>query len=447
MRIGLIAVSGVRVWNEDLVRVGITLPGFLRRSEIIASLPSLGLLTLAAATPRRVELEYVEAPAPDALLVEPGRFDAVAISSFSARIKEAYELADRFRRGGTKVVLGGLHVTARPEEAAARADAIVVGEGEPSWPRLVADLARGELQRVYDSRPTPFDLSDAPIPRFELLDPDRYDRLTVQTQRGCPYRCEFCAASITIAPRYQVKPVENVIAEIRRIKGIWPKPFIELADDNTFVNKSHSKKLMRALAAEDVRWFTETDVSVASDEELLRAIRDAGCAQLLIGFESPSPAGLDGVETGANWKAKQLDGYRRAIDRIQGHGITVNGCFVLGLDGTGEEAFDDVLEFARETGLYEVQVTVQTPFPGTALYERLRRSNRLLREDAWELCTLFDVAFEPERMSVAQLESGFRDLVEKLYREDVVQDRRTKHRRRLRKLARTKVVHTQGGGS
>jgi radical SAM superfamily enzyme YgiQ (UPF0313 family) len=434
MKIGLIAISGVRVRNEELLKIGLTLPGFVRRSEIIASLPSLGLLTLAGMTGGEFDVEYREVPDVSALKDLPGEYDLVAISSYSAQMREAYDLADRYRRAGTPVVLGGLHVTALPEEAASHSDAIVIGEGEPSWPTLLEDFARGRLRPLYDSRKQEYSLDDAPMPRFELLDRERYNRLTVQTQRGCPHRCEFCAASVTLTPIYKVKPVEKVVAEVRRIKELWPKPFIEFADDNTFVDKNYGRKLMRALAGEHVRWFTETDVSVAEDDELLGLIRAAGCAQLLIGFESPSSKGLDGVETRSNWKVKQLDKYTEAIDKIQGHGISVNGCFVLGLDGTGPGSFDEVIEFARTSGLHEVQVTIQTPFPTTPLYDRLKRSGRLLREDAWESCTLFDVNFQPENMSVSDLETGFRRLVAEIYSEPLVVERNRKFRKRLRDI-------------
>lgn len=436
MKIGFIAMSGVRAHNKALTEHGLTLPGFVERSKVIASLPSLGLLTLAGMTPAQVEVDYIEVPDLDAVADVPGDFDAVAISSFSAQIGEAYRLADRYRARGTQVVLGGLHVTARPAEALQHADAIVVGEGEPSWPALVADLRRGKLQPVYDSRGHDFDLANASMPRFDLLEVERYNRLTVQTQRGCPFRCEFCAASIRIAPTFKVKPVAQVIAEIRRIKEIWPHPFIEFADDNTFVNRRHGKELMRALAHEHVRWFTETDVSVAQDDELLRLMHDAGCAQVLIGLESPSPAGLDGLEQKANWKARQRDHYQRAIDQIQGHGITVNGCFILGLDGTGPESFDEVWKFVRDSGLYEVQITVQTAFPGTPLYERLRQQGRLLRENTWELCTLFDVNLKPSGMSVAELESGFLALAGRIYNEDFIKERQDRFLARRRQKMR-----------
>ncbi|MEY2482165.1 MAG: hypothetical protein QOK24_693, partial [Verrucomicrobiota bacterium] len=309
VKIGFVAMSGVRAHNKELTKLGLTLPGFVERNKTIASLPSLGLLTLAGLTPDDFEVEYFEVPDIEALTELPGPFDLVAISSFSAQIKEAYQLAGRYRAAGMKVALGGLHVSACPSEAALHADTIVVGEGEPSWPALLADLRRGELKAVYDSRKTNFNLADAPMPAFHLLDVDRYNRITVQTQRGCPWRCDFCAASIRISPIYKIKPIEKVIAEIRRIKEIWSHPFIEFADDNSFVNKAHSKALLRALSKENIRWFTETDVSVAEDGELLELMRESGCAQVLIGFESPSRSGLNGVEERANWKARQHDRY------------------------------------------------------------------------------------------------------------------------------------------
>ena len=436
MKLGLVAMSGVRAHNPELTRLGLTLPGFVERNKVIASLPSLGLLTLAGLTPRQVDVEYVEVR--DLSDYDhAGRFDAVAISSFSAQIKEAYVLADRLRAQGTRVILGGLHVTAMPDEAAAHADAIVLGEGEPAWPIVMNDLLKGRLAARYDSRAVPFNLGLAPMPRFELLDPDRYNRLTVQTQRGCPFNCEFCAASIRLSPSYRAKPVEKVIAEIRRIKEIWAHPFIEFADDNTFANRRHGKRLMRALVAESVRWFTETDVSVARDRELLSLMRDSGCAQVLIGLESPQVEGLHGIETKSGWKERQRDFYMEAIRRIQDQGISVNGCFVLGLDGTGLDSFDAVRRFVRESGLHEVQITIMTPFPGTPLYERLRHEGRLLREDAWELCTLFDVNFVPERMTVKELEDNFVALGRDLYSGPETRRRKSAFFRQLRGAVRS----------
>ncbi len=428
MKIALVAMSGVRAENQALMRLGLTLPGFVSRSKVIASLPSLALLTLAGLTPETVDLHYIEVPDLAAVDGLPLEADAVAIASFTARIRDAYALAGRYRAAGSKVILGGLHVTARPAEARAHADAVVLGEAEAAWPRVVADLERGTLQPVYDMRGESFDLAAAPMPRFDLLDPARYNRLTVQTQRGCPFSCEFCASSIRLSPRFKTKPVEKVTAEIRRIKEIWPDPFIELADDNTFASRAHAKRLARAIAAEKVRWFTETDISVADDDELLSILRDSGCAQLLIGLEAPDRRALEGLETAANWKAGRADRYLEAIHRIQSKGITVNGCFILGLDGQDEDCFDRVARFVRESGLYEVQVTLATPFPGTPLYDRLRKDGRLIAPDAWERCTLFDVTFEPRSMSTAELERRFHALVAGLYSDEATAARRSAFR-------------------
>jgi radical SAM superfamily enzyme YgiQ (UPF0313 family) len=264
------------------------------------------------------------------------------------------------------------------------------------------------------------------MPRFELLEPTRYARFTVQTQRGCPFDCEFCAASVRLSRGFKVKPVEKVLAEIRRIRDLFDMPNIEFADDNTFANPAHSRRLMQALAGEGIRWFTETDIGFADDPELIELAARAGCVQVLIGLEGVSPIALNGVEKKANWKARRVDTYLDSIARIQDRGISVNGCFILGLDGTTEHSFDEILAFIDRSGLAEVQLTVLTPFPGTPLYDRLLAEGRILRPGAWDRCTLFDVNFVPDGMSVDQLDRGLRALAREVYGEA-----RTHARRRL----------------
>ncbi len=246
-RIGFIAMSGVRAHNAELTKLGLTLPGFVDRNKIIASLPSLGLLTLAGLTPDKFHVAYHEIADLKTLRELPTDFDLVAISTFTAQLNEAYEVADYYRVRKIPVVMGGITVSSLPEEAKDHCTSVVIGEGEPLWPEVLKDFDRGALKPIY-APSKEFDLADAPMPRFDLLDPDKYNRLTVQTSRGCPHRCEFCASSILLTPRYKVKPVEKVIAEIRAIKKIWPRPFIEFADDNSFVHREHYKKLLRELA-------------------------------------------------------------------------------------------------------------------------------------------------------------------------------------------------------
>lgn len=434
MNIGLIAMSGIRAQNQELMQAGLTLPGFVERSKVIASLPSLSLLTLAGLTPAKHHVEYREVADLKQLPDLPDHYDLVAITSLSAQIYDAYKVADAYRAKNIPVVMGGLHVTSVPDEAREHCTSVVVGEGEPLWPQVLADFERGALQPFYVQSPRGgFDLRQAPMPRFDLLDPAKYNRITVQTSRGCPHKCSFCASSILLTPDYKLKPVEKVIAEIRKIKSIWPKPFIEFADDNSFVSYRHYKDLLRALAKERVRWFTETDINVARDEELLRLMRDSGCAQILIGLESPRSASLNGVELNNNWKLRQQERYLGAIAKIQSYGITVNGCFILGLDGDTPDVFDQVLRFVRQSGLYEVQITFLTPFPGTPLYERLKAEGRLVRERAWELCTLFDINLQPKNMSIEELQSGFLRLAEQLYSTEETRQRREGFFKRLKR--------------
>jgi radical SAM superfamily enzyme YgiQ (UPF0313 family) len=417
MKVGLMALSGVRVRNENLVKLGVTLPQFVSRGQVIAQLPSLSLLIIAAVTPDDIEVDYVEVP--DVSQVQKLNLDCdlVAITSYSAQIYEAYELARRYREAGIPVVIGGTHVIAEPEEAKRHADSVVIGEAEPLWPRLIEDFKKKNLQPFYrEEHPGKYALSDSAIPRYDLLEPKNYNRITVQTSRGCPHECEFCAGSKLFGPGYRLKPVSRVIEEINKIKENWPKPFIEFADDNTFVDKGWSKEFVRAITPLEIKWFTETDISVADDEELLKLMYHSGCYQLLIGLESTSKDSLDGIDA-HNWKLKRADRYLEAVNKIQSNGISVNGCFIVGLDGDTAGIFEEIRDFIQESRLLEAQVTVLTPYPGTPLFKRLKSEGRLLKDEFWDRCTMFDINFRPKNMTVEELEQGLIWLFKEIYNE------------------------------
>jgi len=425
-------MSGIRVCDSELLKLGLTLPGFVDRSKIIASLPSLGLLTLAGMTGDEHSVEYFEVPDRGSFDIIGDGYDLVAISSYSAQIDEAYGLSERCRQMGIATVIGGPHVTAVPAEAIQYCDAVAVGEGESCWEEILRDCQKGQLSGYYGQANNGYDLSMSPMPAYELLDISKYNRLTVQTSRGCPHRCEFCAGSVMLTERYKQKPAGKVLNEIEKILSIWKRPFIELADDNTFVNKDYWKEILVKLKGKHIKWFTETDLSVSEDEELLDLMRRSGCAQVLIGFESPVQGALKGLEARQDWKYERFSKYKEAIKRIQSHGITVNGCFVIGLDGHTTEIFDEVFDFVNESELYEVQVTIMTAFPGTPLYSRLEREGRLLQAGRWDMCTLFDVNFRPKDMSAEELADGFKRLVVRLYEESFTKKRRDNFKKHLR---------------
>ncbi|MFC1866180.1 radical SAM protein [Chloroflexota bacterium] len=431
MKIGLLALSGIVVRTESIAKMGVTLPGFVNRGKIIASLPSLALLIIAAMTPEDIDLEYVEIPNIDKHRINPD-FDLVAISTFSAQAFEAYELADRYRENGIKVVIGGPHVTLLPEEAKSHVDSVVIGEAEPVWVDLINDFKTGKLKPYYKAD-KPYDISKSPTPLYKFLDKNKHNRITVQTTRGCPHDCEFCAASKILGP-YRKKPVELVVRDIEIIKEHWEHPFIEFADDNTFADKEWSKSLLKAITPLEIRWFTETDISIAQDDELLSLLRSSGCRQLLIGFESVVERSLEGMESN-NWKLNQYNSYLSAITKIQSYGISVNGCFILGLDNDGPDIFQNTLEFIKESQLLEVQLTILTPFPGTGLYQRMKREGRLLKEVYWDRCTLFDINFVPKNMTVNQLEDGSTWLGSQVYGEKAYIRRKNHYQQIVRSLS------------
>jgi radical SAM superfamily enzyme YgiQ (UPF0313 family) len=437
MKIGFLAMSGVRAHDPELLRLGLTLPGFVDRSRVVASLPSLGLLYLAAVTPPGHELHYYEAEADGKEPAEVYTCDLVAISTFSAQVSEAYAIADRLRRTGVLVAMGGLHVSVMTEEAFAHADYVVKGEGEAVWPAVVAAAKKRERRGIWDAAAfTPVDVRTLPVPRYDLLLDRPYNRFTVQTSRGCPWRCDFCASSVMLRSAYRKRPVEHVLRDIDALMELRPHPYIEFADDNTFVDKTWGKELCRGLIPRRLKWFTETDITIADDSELLELMREAGCRQVLIGLESPGSAELAGVELRADFKARRVGRASEAVRTIQDHGITVNGCFILGLDGHTPDLFRRVYEFAMDVPLYEVQITVLTPFPGTPLYNRLEQEERLLEPRAWRRCTLFDVNFRPKQMSADDLRGGLYWLSERLYNAETVQQRRRQFFHNLRRKRR-----------
>ena len=414
MNIGLIAFSGTRVRTAELAELGVTLPGFVRRGKTIASLPSLGLLTVAGLTPRHHRLSYLEIDKVSHQAALPN-FDLVGLSSLTARIDDAYGIADQYYARGTLVIMGGLHVSRLPEEALRHCHSVVVGGAEGIWPRVLADAERSQLQSIYQGATDSIFTPELYVqPRFDLLQNRPYNRVTIQTSRGCPRPCEFCGASLTITKRFNQKPVQTVLNEIRGVRQQFAEPFLEFADDNTFLDKRWGKELLRALIPENLRWFTETDASVADDLELCDLLAASGCRQLLIGFESPQANDLSGLDP-ADWKRKQAPKIRRVIDTLQSRGVSVNGCFILGLDSHTPDIFPVLSDFVRSSGLAEVQFTVLTPFPGTPLYHRLHREGRLLSDRFWDHCTLFDVNFRPAQMTVEELECGLRWLFQETY--------------------------------
>lgn len=426
--VALVAMSGFRVREREMLALGMKLPGLKQRAGAIASLPALGLLALGGMTPDSWTVSYHEATRVTDELVQEvlaKRPQLVAISALTASILEAYALAARIRSEGVRVVIGGLHATACPEEAAMRADAVVVGDGEPVWLDVLRDAEGGRLRPVYRAE-KPFDLAESPLPRLDLLGNKERPRYTLQTARGCPLACDFCGASRLLGP-FREKPVELITRELSALTALRPRATIELADDNTFAGRPRLD-VLDALRRSGVRYFTEADWRFGERPEILERLAASGCVQVLIGIETILEHGNGWNGMGA--KRAPLPRIMDAVQAIQEAGIAVIGCFIVGADGETLETMQSLGEFLLEAPLADVQLTVQTPFPGTALYQRLASAGRLLPDRDWSSYTLFDVTYRPDQMTADELQRAFKTLVRYTFAEEPAR-RRSEIRRRI----------------
>jgi radical SAM superfamily enzyme YgiQ (UPF0313 family) len=282
-----VPLTGFRIREDEMMDLGMTLPGLRPRAAAIGQLPALGLLTLAGMLPAHWTCSYHEATNVDQRLIQSvvqEKPTLVAVSALTASILEAYRLCDELRKQNIHVVLGGLHATVCPNEAVEHCDAVVVGEGEPVWKDVLSDAEADQLKPLYRAK-QPFNLAEAPIPRFELLGKRIRPRITIQTQRGCPLACEFCGASRLLGP-HRSKPVANIQKELDAITKLQSNPVLELADDNTFVGQSDPQPLLDCLGRANARYFTEVDWRIGERPQLLSQLAQSGCVQVLIGLES-----------------------------------------------------------------------------------------------------------------------------------------------------------------
>ncbi len=377
----------------------------------VLALPPLNLMMIAAYTPQEFEVEILD-EAFDQIDYE-ATVDLVGITCMTPLAPRAYRIAGEFRRRGVPVVLGGIHVSMMAEEAAEYGDAIVVGEAEEIWPRLLADFSRGALQPRYEARERP-DLSGLFAPRRELLR-NKYFVQTVQTSRGCPHNCKFCSVTRFNGGQYRVRDIDRVIAEIKSI----PDKRLFLIDDN--IIGSGRRSMDRAFALfERLRdcgkeWGGQTCLNIVENEDLLDAAAKSGAKAFLIGFESLHEKTLTSLNKNMNLRPTTRN-FKESIKKIQDHGIAVIGGFIFGTDDDSCDTIRATIDFIHESGIDAVQLSIQTPLPGTILYRELQESNRLLLTeypDDWESYNIFEPVFQPKNMDPQAL---YRELIE-AYRE------------------------------
>lgn len=412
------------------------LKDFLEKNNVVSSFygtwetPNLGLLTIASLIPDSYEVSFIDEDQGEEIPFNKD-FDIVVLTGMTQQIFRAYEISAKFKENGAYIVFGGIHASVMPEEVSIHADTVFIGEGEKMWLRFLTDFEKGIPKKRYSSDEF-IDLSTSPVPRYEILNRNLYKAYSIQTTRGCPRTCNYCTLPILFGSSYRHKTVQQVINEVKAIQKIDPNAFIFFADDNMFIKREHSKELIREIQKLGIVWGTQTDISVAEDEELLNLLYKSGCHWLFIGFENVSKNGLDFLDDN-RWKSKQLINYERAIEKIHNNGINIWGSFMFGGDNDTPSVFEETLDFTIQNGIYSGSFTILTPLPGTQLFKQMEDSKRIIDYD-WSRYTFWDVVFKPKNMTAEELAKGVAWVYENFYSEENVMKRTIQLKRRLRSL-------------
>jgi len=372
--------------------------------QIFFRFPFLSLTMLAGMTDESWDVTIVDEN------VQPINFDdppdLVGISVMTPLAPRAYAIADQFRKRHVPVILGGIHPTMMPAEAAKHADVVITGEAEFIWSQVLADAKAAKLKSQYaasDFHP----LTDLSTPRRDLLNRRDYFFInTIQTTRGCPFDCDFCSVTAFYGHTYRARPVTEIIGEVEQMDG----RHIFFVDDNIVGKPAYAKELFRALKPLKKQWFSQASLSIVKDRQLLKLARESGCGGLFVGFESLSQETLKAYGKSVNRSAE----YRDAVKQIHDHGIGIQGSFIFGADQDDAGVFSDVLRFVEKVHLEAAIFSVLTPFPGTEIFAAFQRAKRILHTN-WELYDMNHVVFKPLKMSVGQLQNGLDWAYKKLY--------------------------------
>lgn len=352
--------------------------------------PTFSLLILSALTPREYKIKTLSQTTflPRNAVVKDS---LVGISCATVNATRAYALADRFRRAGATVIMGGTHASALPEEALQHCDSVVIDEAESVWPTVIKDFENRSLKKIYYGQPLP-DFFSPVFPYFLQLPPKTILESGLMTSRGCKYHCDFCGRP---ADALRMINRDQVIKLIQRVKEQYRNPIIIFWDNNIFSDPAYAKDLFRALIPLKIRWLANASIDIAWDNEALELAKASGCEQFFIGFETIHPQQLP--KTSVHGTSCSSD-YLTAIRRIQKHKIRIIGAFIIGFDDYSHLDYLKLIFFLFRARLFIISSTILTPFPHTPLFRRLYRENRITTQD-WRRYHSFGVVYRPKQMS------------------------------------------------
>ncbi|MFN8543072.1 MAG: B12-binding domain-containing radical SAM protein [Candidatus Binatia bacterium] len=373
--------------------------------------PNLSMPTVAGLTPREHDLTICDENVEDIDFDVDA--DVVGVTGYIVHKQRMLEIVAEFRRRGRFVVVGGPFASLCPEELRGRCDVLFVDEAEETWPQFLEDFAAGAWKSEYRPAEKP-DLTTSPTPRFDLLKVGRYQSLTIQFARGCPYNCEFCDIIVMYGRRPRAKSVAQVMAEIAECHRLGAEQ-IFIVDDNFIGNKKLAKELLQAIAAWNadhgypLHFNTEVSLNVAQDDELLALMRAAQLTTVFIGIESPRAASLAETHKTQNMRGNLVDSVRK----IQSYGIHVQAGMIVGFDHDDPTIFEEQLRFIQEARIPVSMTGMLQAMPKTPLHDRMQREGRLLAETTGDQFVFSNIL--PVQMSRLELYRGYRRLLEALY--------------------------------
>ncbi len=333
-----------------------------------------------------------------------GGFDLVGLTVTTFTSRRAFDLADGFRERGARVVMGGVHASLMPDECLRHADAVVVGEAEYIWPRVLEDAAAGAMGGVYRQE-SPTDMDDVPFPRRDLL---REDPLVgvIQATRGCVNSCSFCYLPSVPWRAHRRRSPALVFEEMKGIR----QEIVFFVDDNLFADEEYAVELCERIAPLGKAWSVQAPTTVAMNRRLLKAMRKSGCFFVQVGFQAVRPDSLREAGVIQN----KIEEYREVVRRLHDHGILVQGFFIFGFDSDDRRVFRAAETCIRRIGIEDALLYILTPYPGTPIYERFRREGRLL-DRGRECYGWANAVFRPARMTPEELERGVQELYDRLF--------------------------------
>lgn len=365
---------------------------------------NLNLPLLAGLTPPDIDVDivydYIEPVDPDTPC------DLVALSGLICTTPRAYELADAFRTRGRKVVMGGFHISAMPEEALGHCDAVVVGEAEGVWAELIDDFRHNTLKPIYKSEGHARLEGDRP-PRYDLTKRHLYqvEVFPVESSRGCPFNCEYCAVTKFHGGKYRHRPIGEVV---RNIQATGSR-FIAFVDDNIIGDKAYSMELFKALIPLNIRFMAQTTMMMADDEELVDTAVEAGLRFAWTGVESLSADNLQEVRRRIN----QVEQFEKRLNEFNQRGVLVGANVMVGFDHDTPELYEETYRFLTRNKLFPFMY-ILTPIPGTELWERMNAEGRILHRN-WTQYTGYRTVFQPKNGTAKEQDDRYFQLVERLF--------------------------------